>query len=205
MDTIKNTNVVTGNFKQNDSVELDNRKKDLTVEELVKKYEGYKTTSAKEAYLNQAVKFVDYIDFEIVQVICDSILVNSCMDSQGNVRVDSCKKYLMYVFMIFDQYTNIQVNPKEWAKEFNMLYKNGLVDEVCKLMPEMLITTLDSVLKMKTDDMMTNYYEPHAFIRNQVIKYIPMVHKFIDKMIGEIEKIDINKIYEIIKEDNKNE
>ena len=72
-------------------------------------------------------------------------------------------------------------------------------------MPESLITTLDSVLKMKTDDMMTNYYEPHAFISNQVIKYIPMIHGVIDKFLGGVEKIskevDWGGLIEALKKD----
>ena len=183
--------------------------KNITVENLIEKYEGFKSDSAKEAYLNQIIKFVDYIDFEVVQVICDGILINSCIDKNGEIKIDSCKKYLMYVYSIFDQYTNIEIDSTNWMKQFNMLYKNGLVDKVCKLMPERLMTTLDSVLKMKSDDMMTNYYEPHAFIKNQVVKYVPLVHKIIDKMLEGIENVDWNKvnnaINQTIKKEVKNE
>jgi predicted S18 family serine protease len=143
-------------------------------------------------------------DFEIVEVLCDQILANSCMDKNGNVKVDTCKKYLMYIYTIFDQYTNIIVHSDKWLEEFNLLSKVGLVEAVCQLMPENLITTLDSVLKMRTDDMMTNYYEPHAFISNQVLKYAPMIHSAIDKFLNGVEKIskevDWNGLVDKLKE-----
>lgn len=178
--------------------------KEISVENFVKKFEGFKNDSAREAYLKQCVKFVDYIDFEVVQAICDGILANSCVDKDGNVRIDSCKKYVMYVYAIFDQYTNIKVNSKEWMKEFNMLYRNGLVDMVCQLMPERLMATLDSVLKMKSDDLIANYYEPHAFIRSQVIKYVPMVHKFVDKLLEGMEKVDWSVFFKDVGDNNGN-
>lgn len=175
---MEKTNVITGDFR-----------KKVAVDELVNKYSKLKTKEAKDAYLKGAVQFTDYINFEVVGEICTNILANSCYDADGNVKIDSCKKYLMYVFAIFDQYTNINVDAKDWLNQFNQLYRYGLVDAVCALIPEANMATLDSVLKMKTDDMMTNYYEPHAFVREQIVKWVPMLHKFIDGFLGTIETI----------------
>lgn len=162
---------------------------EIDVKDFVNKYSKFNTTTAKESYLKTTVKFVDYMNFEIVEVLCDQILAASCYDKNGNIKVDTCKKYLMYIFIIFDQYTNIVVHSDKWLEEFNLLSRVGLVEAVCQLMPESLITTLDSILKMRTDDMMTNYYEPHAFISNQVVKYAPMIHGVIDKFLEGAEQI----------------
>ena len=177
--------------------------KDIEVKDFVNKFKSLNTQAAKETYLKAVVKFINYMDFEVVQVLCDQILANSYYDKNGNIKVDTCKKYLMYIYIIFDQYTNITVHSDKWLEEFNSLNKYGLIETVCQLMPESLITTLDSVLKMKTDDLMTNYYEPHAFISNQVLKYAPMIHGVIDKMMEGIEKIrkevDWNGLVESLK------
>ncbi len=178
---------------------------EIDVMSFVNKYSKFNTEMAKETYLKTSVKFVDYMNFEAVQVLCDQILANSYYDKNGNIKVDTCKKYLMYIYVIFDQYTNITVHSNKWLEEFNNLNKYGLVEAVCQLMPESLITTLDSVLKMKTDDLMTNYYEPHAFISNQVLKYAPMIHSVIDKFLTGVEKIgkevDWNGLIEGLKKD----
>ena len=178
---------------------------EIDVRDFVNKYTKFSTTTAKESYLKTVVKFVDYINFEVVEVLCDQILAISCMDKNGNVKVDTCKKYIMYIYTIFNHYTNITVHSDKWLEEFNLLSKAGLVEAVCQLMPENLITTLDSILKMKTDDMMTNYYEPHAFISNQMIKYAPMIHGVIDKFLNGVEKIskevDWGGLIEVLKKD----
>ena len=178
---------------------------EIDVRDFVNKYTKFSTTTAKESYLKTAVKFVDYINFEVVEVLCDQILANSYLDKNGNIKVDTCKKYIMYIYTIFNHYTNITVHSDKWMEEFNLLSKAGLVEAVCQLMPENLITTLDSILKMKSDDMMTNYYEPHAFISNQVLKYAPIIHGVIDKFLGGIEQIgkevDWNGLVEVLKKD----
>lgn len=177
----------------------------IDVKDFVNKYNKFSTTTAKESYLKTAVKFVDYINFEVVEVLCDQILANSCYDKNGNIKINTCKKYIMYIYTIFNQYTNIAVHSDKWMEEFNLLSKAGLVEAVCQLMPDNLITTLDSVLKMKTDDMMTNYYEPHAFISNQVVKYAPMIHGVIDKFLGGVEmiskEVDWNGLVNVLKKD----
>ena len=75
--------------------------KNIEVKDFVDRYTKFNTTTAKESYLKTAVKFVDYMNFEIVEVLCDQILANSCMDKNGNVKVDTCKKYLMYIYVIY--------------------------------------------------------------------------------------------------------
>lgn len=166
-----------------------NNTKVIDVKDFVAGYSKLNTQAAKETYLKTTVKFIDYINFEVVETLCDQILSNSYLDANGNIKVDTCKKYLMYVYVIFDQYTNIDVHSNNWLEEFNLLSRSGLIEMVCQAVPESLMTTLDSVLKMKSDDLMTNYYEPHAFIRNQVIKYVPIIHGTIDKILSNIEKI----------------
>ena len=185
---------------------MENKKMiEINVKDFANKYSKFNTTTAKESYLKTTVKFIDYMNFEVVEILCDQILANSCIDKNGNVKVNTCKKYLMYIYTIFDQYTNITVHSDKWLEEFNLLSKAGLVEAVCQLMPENLITTLDSVLKMKSDDMMTNYYEPHAFISNQVFKYAPMIHGVIDRFLNGVEKIskevDWNGLIEVLKKD----
>ena len=181
---------------------------EIDIKNFVNRYNKFNTITAKESYLKTAVKFVDYINFEVVEVLCDQILANSCIDKNGTVKVNTCKKYLMYIYTIFDQYTNITVHSDKWMEEFNLLSKAGLIEAICQLMPENLITTLDSVLKMKSDDMITNYYEPHAFISNQVLKYAPMIHGVIDRFLGGVEKIskevDWNELVNTLKKDEGN-
>ena len=47
---------------------------------------------------------------------------------------------------------------------------------------------------MKSNDLMTNYYEPHAFVREQVVKFAPLIHKWVENFLDASEQLikDIN-------------
>ena len=89
--------------------------------------------------------------------------------------------------------------------DFNLLQKYGLVDVIISYIPEAQVAMFDSVLNMKSNDIMTNYYEPHAFVREQVIKFAPLIHKWIESFLGAVEdvvrEIDIDKVKEIVKKE----
>ena len=66
----------------------------------------------------------------------------------------------------------------------------------------------DSILNMKSNDLMTNYYEPHAFVREQVIKFAPLIHKWVENFLGTVEgvvnEIDMDKVKGLIKNERDN-
>ena len=67
---------------------------EIDVKDFVNKYNKFSTTTAKESYLKTAVKFVDYINFEVVEVLCDQILANSCYDKNGNIKVKRFNEFI---------------------------------------------------------------------------------------------------------------
>jgi hypothetical protein len=91
--------------------------------------------------------------------------------------------------------------------DFNLLQRYGLVDVIIGYIPDAQVAMFDSALNMKSNDLMTNYYEPHAFVREQVIKFAPLIHKWIDSFLDVAEdvvkEIDMNKIKQVLsKEEN---
>ena len=65
---------------------MENKKMiEIDVKDFANKYSKFNTTTAKESYLKTTVKFVDYMNFEIVEVLCDQILAASCYDKNGNI------------------------------------------------------------------------------------------------------------------------
>ena len=113
----------------------------------------------------------------------------------------------MYVSALLNTYTNIRFDENDALGDFNLLQRYGLVDVIIGYIPDAQVAMFDSVLNMKSNDLMTNYYEPHAFIREQVIKFAPLIHKWIDSFLDVaedvIKEIDMNKIKQVLsKEEN---
>ena len=164
------------------------RVKFVTVKEFVKALTNRSSDDARRVYL---------------EVICDQIIANSYFTADGQFKVDSCKKYLLYVGALLNTYTNIKFDENDMLGDFNLLQRYGLVDVIISYIPEAQVAMFDSILNMKSNDLMTNYYEPHAFVREQVVKFAPLIHKWIENFLGAVERvvneIDMNKVREVIK------
>ena len=181
----------------------------ITVKEFVKALTNRSSDDARRVYLEGTLAVKDYERYEVVCAICDQIVASSYFTADGQFKVDSCKKYLMYVSALLNTYTNIRFDENDALGDFNLLQRYGLVDVIISYIPESQVTMFDSVLNMKSNDLMTNYYEPHAFVREQVVKFAPLILKWIEGILDVaedvIKEIDINKINNFIKGVDKNE
>lgn len=174
----------------------------ITVKEFVKALTNRSSDDARRVYLEGTLAVKDYERYEVVCAICDQIIASSYFTTDGQFKVDSCKKYLMYVSALLNTYTNIRFDESDALGDFNLLQRYGLVDVIINYIPDAQVAMFDSVLNMKSNDLMTNYYEPHAFVREQVIKFAPLIHGWIDSFLSMaedvIKEIDMNKVQEIV-------
>ena len=181
------------------------RIKFVTVKDFVKSLKNRSSDDARRVYLEGTLAVKDYERYEVVCTICDQIIASSYFTVDGQFKVDSCKKYLLYVSALLNTYTNIKFDENDALGDFNLLQRYGLIDVIINYIPEAQVAMFDSILNMKSNDLMTNYYEPHAFVREQVVKFAPLIHKWIESFLGAVEgvvnEIDMNKVGAIIRKD----
>lgn len=177
----------------------------ITVKEFVKALTNRSSDDARRIYLEGVLAVKDYERYEVICTICDQIIASSYFTVDGQFKVDSCKKYLMYISALLNTYTNIRFDEDDALGDFNLLQRYGLVDVIISYIPESQMAVFDSVLNMKSNDLMTNYYEPHAFVKEQVVKFAPLIHKWIESLLGVTENlvkdIDIEKVKKAIGKD----
>ena len=175
----------------------------ITVKEFVKNLANRSSDDARRVYLEGTLAVKDYERYEVVCVICDQIIASSYFTVDGQFKLDSCKKYLMYVSALLNTYTNIKFDENDALSDFNLLQKYGLVDVIIGYIPEAQVAMFDSVLNMKSGDIMTNYYEPRTYVRELITKYAPSFHMLLDGFLeiaeNAIEKIDNEKMKEAMK------
>lgn len=180
------------------------RIKFVTVKEFVKALTTRSSDDARRIYLEGTLAVKDYERYEVVCAVCDQIVASSYFTADGQFKVDSCKKYLMYVSALLNTYTNIRFDENDALGDFNLLQRYGLVDVIISYIPKAQVSMFDNILNMKSNDLMTNYYEPHAFVREQVVKFAPLIHKWIENFLdvaeNVVKEIDINKVKDAITE-----
>ena len=184
------------------------RIKYVSVKEFVKTIKNRASEDARRVYIEGTLAVKDYERYEVVCAICDQIIANSYFTTDGQFKVDSCKKYLLYVSALLNTYTNIRFDKNDMLGDFNLLQRYGLIDVIINYIPEAQVAMFDSVLNMKSNDIMTNYYEPHAFVKEQLVKFAPLIHGWIESFLGAAEEmikdIDVNKIKGLITDEKYN-
>lgn len=176
----------------------------VNIDEFIKKYDSYTATSAKEAYFKQMIKPTGYVPFVMQCFYADGIIKASCYDKDGNIHFDSAKKYIQYVFTLLRYYTNFDVQSDNFVEQYDVLASRDLIEKIINIIPDINKKTLDTVLQMKTDDIMTNEYEPHAFITKKITDLQPSISDGLNSLLDNINKVltkdNLNKIVSLLKE-----
>ena len=203
------------NVDVNQILNTDNKEDNLTswgekkveLDWLISKYNSFRSDEAKKVFLEKTVKTVIYTNFEVVCGYVDIIIAQSMFNKNGDILMDSCKKYLLYIYTLIAFYTNINVHANNWTKEFNSICRYGLLDKIIKLIPESEIATLDAVLEMKTGDANINYYNTQNWLTKKLGDFYPYIAKSLDSFLnnlqGILEDLDEDKIIQFFKDNMK--
>ena len=189
---------------QTEQSEPKHKENALLIDKLIENYLKRTSTKMKEEYLKTAIKVKPYIGYGTKVFLANTIINTTCLKN-GRVYIDSCKKYLLYVFSLIDTYTNIEIDSKNWMFQYDRLDSLGLIEPILALIPEKEVITFKTILDMKLDDLMTNRYGVHAYIDEQMNRFsaiAPEIDKafspLMDKLGKQIETLDENKIEKMI-------
>lgn len=189
--------------ENNETKEQKHKENGITIDKLIENYLKRTSTKMKEEYLKTAIKITPYIGYGTKVFLANTIINTTCL-KDSRVHIDSCKKYLLYVFSLIDTYTNIEVDSKNWLFQYDRLDSLNLIEPILKLIPEKEVVTFKTILDMKLDDLMTNRYGVHAYIDEQMDRFNNIASEIgkafsplIEKLEKQIKSLDENKIENI--------
>lgn len=147
----------------------------------------------------------EYVPYEtkadVAKAIIDSSYYRKVKDANKReyteFHIDSVAKYMLSRMAIIDLFTNIerQKTDGKMLEDFNKLNELGLIDEIIECINPREIQQFEMILQMTAEDAITNEYEPHAFIKNQVERFGNLVGATLGPILQEL---DIDKIKETI-------
>lgn len=197
IDTNQILNIDNNKENQEDNLTSWGEKK-IELDWLISKYNSFRSNEAKKVFLEKTIKTVTYTNFEVVCGYADIIIAQSMFNKNGDILMDSCKKYLLYIYTLIAFYTNINVHANSWTKEFNSICRYGLLDEIIKLIPESEKVTLNAILDMKTGDVSINYYNVQNWLTKKLGEFYPYISKGINILLENagdfLKKIDSKDI-----------
>lgn len=202
--TIEQNTDKTENTEQLKQPEKKHKENAITIDKLIDGYSKRTSIKMKEEYLKAVIKIKPYVGYGVKMVLADMVIKNSCLKN-GRVHIDSCKKYILYIYALIDTYTNIEITEKQWLFEYDRLDSMGLIEPILALIPEKEVATFKTILDMKHNDLMTNRYGTYAFIEDQVNRIAsvtPEISKafapLIEKLNEKLETLDESKIEKML-------
>lgn len=169
--------------------------------------------SLKEQYIKDNLKIIPYVPYVVKGSLADSLLKIIMVDEDGNVRVNSYVEYLLLTRIFIEQYTNLEVETEGFFEEYDALKKSGLfdllfiwTDDKPPLIPYAEMEEFKFIINEKKKDIMTNKYEIHSFIKEQVERFGKLANvtlnpivDAVSKLIEDVPEEDINKVIEFAK------
>lgn len=186
----------------------------ITIKAFCKEYSNRATKSLKEQYIKDNLEIIPYVSFITKDAIINNLLKITMIDKDtGNIKVNSSAEYLLMTRIFIEQYTNLVVETDGFFEEYDELKKSGLFnillvghDDTAPLIPMEEITEFKFLLSQKKADLMTNRYEIHSFITEQVDRFkvlgkatLTPLMDVVTKKLDEIPKEDLDKIVEFAK------
>ena len=155
---------------------------EYSIKAFCKKYNALKSAQAKGALIAKIMKQDNYVPFVMKDALMTNVVKCTMLDKEtGNIKVNSSAEYLLLIRVFIEQYTYLKVETPGFYEEYDELVKSGLFDllivgneNVEPLIPRAEITEFKNLLNLKKNDLMTNQYEPHAFITGQVDRFVKL-------------------------------
>ena len=178
----------------------------MKIETFIKVYNLRKTDEEKlkavsEIMKNEKISFATKVDRAglIARESYHSKKIGADGVEREVFEQNSAAKYMLYTLTLVDLYTSLDIEYKDSLEIFEKL--NGeLLDIIVSLIDEREKKEFNMLLDFACDDLVTNEYEPHAFIREQVDRFASLFETII---LPAIENLDLDKVKDAIITINK--
>lgn len=192
--------------------------KNITIKTFCKEYNNRVNDTLKKQYIKDNLEIIPYVSFVKKDALISNLLKATMIDKEtGNVKVNSSAEYLLMTRILIENYTNLTVETEGFFEEYDELKKSGLFnillvgdDTTAPLIPYEEIAEFKHLLSIKRNDVLTNRYEIHSFITEQVDKFktlgeatLTPFMETVSKKLDEIPKEDLeDKILKFAKKGN---
>lgn len=168
----------------------------INIINLIEDYSKLKSEKLKEDYLKSKIQIKDYVEYGKKMFYAEQIVEASCL-SNGYIHVDSCKKYILYIYTLISIYTNLDIEENDFLHQYDLLDKYNLIDEILNMISSKELATFKTILEMKQNDLITNKYETHAYITEKLNVYSKAFEPLLNKLTEKVDSLDEKSINNI--------
>lgn len=160
----------------------------MKIKEFCKKYSN-RIDKLKGDYLKENLKITTYLPFIKKDALAQNIVNATTYKFEdyikedgttgrrrtNQIQVNSTAQMLLFYRVIIENYTDLEVETEGFYEEYDALNESGVLFELTadfeghsSLIPAKEISELRGMIDLKQRDIMTNQYEIHSYISNQI-------------------------------------
>ena len=195
----------------------------VTVKQFCKEYSN-RIDKLKGDYLKENLKITPYLPFIKKDVLAQNIVNATTYKFEdytkedgttgrrktNQIQVNSTAQMLLFYRVIIENYTDLEVETEGFYEEYDALNESGVLFELTadfeghpSLIPAREISELRGMIELKQRDIMTNQYEIHSYISNQIERITEVgsivLKPVLDKLATELENMDEKDIEKLSK------
>ena len=195
----------------------------MKIKEFCKEYSN-RIDKLKDDYLKENLKITTYLPFIKKDALAQNIVNATTYKFEdytkedgttgrrrtNQIQVNSTAQMLLFYRVIIENYTDLEVETEGFYEEYDALNESGVLFELTadfeghpSLIPAKEISELRGMVDLKQRDIMTNQYEIHSYISNQIERITEVgsvvLKPVLDKLATELENMDDSKIEKLSK------
>ena len=195
----------------------------MKIKEFCKEYSN-RIDKLKSDYLKENLKITTYLPFIKKDALAQNIVNATTYKFEdytkedgttgrrrtNQIQVNSTAQMLLFYRVIIENYTDLEVETEGFYEEYDALNESGVLFELTadfdghpSLIPAKEISELRGMVDLKQRDIMTNQYEMHSYISNQIERITEVgsvvLKPVLDKLATELENMDDSKIEKLSK------
>ena len=194
---------------------MENQENKITLDEIYDEITKRTSDAVKKTYLNKVIKIkphVSYIQREVIaKHIIDtahfSIPIGTDITTLTDEEIDNLPKvptinhsaqYVLSALMLVDLYTNIKIDFKQGAFQYDKLVESGVINYVLDNVPESEINEFKMLIDYKYEEYYQKYFSMKAYVDSKLGKLESIISVLTDTITTSLDKIDKDEVKEII-------
>lgn len=181
----------------------------MTVKEFCKKYDNMATQKFKDDFIKDNLKITSYIPMLRKNALADIIARRTVYEyetyvtddgqtksrSTGNVKINSFVGYIMFVRVMIEEYTNLEIDKEHFDTDYDALKISGLLNKLMNgdnsLIPAEEIVELRTIVEMKKNDFLAIESSIDIFVRRQIDRFMTLGEATLTPLVDVVkEKLD---------------
>ena len=137
----------------------------------------------------------EYVPIEEKQARSETIVKNTMYEKNNDgeqvFHVNSVANHIFTTLSLIDMYTDVEIEFKNALEQYNKMKKNGVLDMILSNINKPEMEEFKMIHAYTINDVMTNEYEGHAFVKSQVERFGKLIGFAIEPFIDKINTSDI--------------